>query len=110
MTPRSLVLLFIPLLLVGCYALSERPGGPLPQNPTYREALAQSKIAIPEPFSPGELAQCPQPNGVFQNKASESAGGYELTFFFYVIGAKLAATSYSGGRSEAPPCSGPCNA
>jgi hypothetical protein len=80
-------------LLGGCYALSESPGGPVP---SYWDIKNAPKL--PE-LTPEELAQCPKPNGVFQNQA----GGYGLENLFFVSGFQFPASNLPGGRHDDPP-------
>lgn len=80
--------------LGGCYALSERPGGPLPSYSDYKNVK-------PPYFSPVELAQCPKPNGVFRNESTTNTSR-GLEKFFLVAGYQLAATKLGGKPEDEP--------
>lgn len=103
-TAKLIVALVCINLLAGCqafYAFSERPGGPGATYADYKNAIQNKK-----PYSPEEIAhmtaECPRPNGVFQNDAQEKGGG-RLELYFSVPGFQMPATHVYGGGAEDEP-------
>lgn len=98
---QSLILFGCINLLVGCYAISERSGGPGPSYSDYKNARKNVK-----PRSPEEVAQlttqCPKPNGLFQNESTEK-GGLRLESYFRVPGFQMPAINVYGGRHDDQP-------
>lgn len=89
--------LLIAILLSGCEALSEHPLSRRP-FPSYSELKQPPK---PPPISPSELAQCPRPNGVFQNESAIGAIP-GLEGLFLVPGFQVDAARLGGGPDDAP--------
>ena len=88
-------------LLSACESFGEGAKGL--SRPSYSEAKTAREDA--KKSSPIELdrlfAECPKPNGVFQNDAMER-GGVRLEQYFLVPGFEIPATSYPGGKFGDP--------
>lgn len=100
--PLTTLMVLMLMNLNACDSLGEGAKGLA--RPSYAEAKKNRENA--KKSSPEELerlfAECPKPNGVFQNDAQEK-GGVRLEQYFSVPGFEIPATSYPGGRSDDAP-------
>lgn len=96
------------VFLAGCsdgfFYLGERRG-PYLKESSYSEV--RSALKNRQPLSSEQLetlyGECPRPNGIFKNDASDEGSSRRLDHFFRVEGFVMPATSYPGGREDDEP-------